>query len=96
MRRHQPDRDLSLGSRDSRGPIFGERRWVEAGLPSGEIQQHHIRGLLHSFEDNFTSVWGDVEVANVEVGSEVSQLPLDARLQTLPGTPLKVSDPRPS
>ena len=46
-----------------------------------EIQQHHIGALLHSFEDNFAAVWRDVEVANVEVGSEVGQLPLGARLQ---------------
>ena len=27
-----------------------------AGLSSGEIQQRHIRALLHSFEDNFTTI----------------------------------------
>jgi hypothetical protein len=26
---------------------------------------------VHSFEDNLTAVWRDVEVANVEIGSEV-------------------------
>src|ERR1700682_6317596 len=57
------------------------RRWVEAGLASGEIQQRHIRALLHSFEDNFTTIRRDVEVANIEVGSEFGQLPLGARLQ---------------
>ena len=36
---------------------------------------------LHSFEDNFATVWGDVKVLNVEVRSEVGQLPLGARLQ---------------
>ena len=51
------------------------------GLWSGEIQQHHIRMLLRSFKDNFAAVWRDVEVANVEVGSEVGQLPLGARLK---------------
>src|SRR6266851_1290987 len=51
------------------------------GLRPGEIQEHHIRKLLHSFEDNFASVWRDVEVANVEVGSEVGQLVLCTRLQ---------------
>lgn len=44
---------------------------IVAGLPSGEIQQHHIRALLHSFDDNFTTVWRDVEVAHVEFGGEV-------------------------
>src|SRR6266853_1862743 len=51
------------------------------GLRPGEIQEYHIRELLHSFEDNFTSVWRDVEVANVEVCSEVGQLALLPRLQ---------------
>ena len=47
-------------------------------LGSRKIQQHHIRALLRSFEDNFTAVWGDVEVSDVEVGSEVCQLPRSA------------------
>src|SRR6202158_2985199 len=51
------------------------------GLWSREIELHHIRALLHSFEDNFTAVWGDVEVSNVEVGSEIGQLPLGACVQ---------------
>src|SRR5882762_3306458 len=50
------------------------------GLWLGEVQQHHIRTLLHSFEDDFTAIWRDVEVANVEVGSEMSQLLLGAGL----------------
>jgi len=41
------------------------------GLWLGEVQQHHILTLLHSFEDDFTTIWRDVEVANVEVGSEM-------------------------
>jgi hypothetical protein len=52
-----------------------------AGLWSGEIEQHHIRAFLHSFEGNFTAVRRDVEVANVEVGRKVGQLPLGTRLQ---------------
>jgi len=44
----------------------------------GEVQQHHIRTLLHSFEDDFTAIRRDVEVANVEVGTEMSQLLLGA------------------
>jgi hypothetical protein len=55
--------------------------WVEAELWSREIQQHYIRALLHSFEDNFATVWRDVEIANVEFGSEVGQPPLGTRLQ---------------
>src|ERR1700675_3021668 len=50
-------------------------------LRSGEIQQHHIRALLPSFENNFTSIRRNVEVLNVEIGSELGQLPLGARLQ---------------
>jgi hypothetical protein len=62
---------------------FGARRlirWVEAGLWSAEIQQYYIGAILHSFEDNLTAVWRDVEVANVEIESEIGQLPLGARL----------------
>jgi hypothetical protein len=58
----------------------GDRRGCTR-LWSGEIQQHHVRALLHSFEDKLAAIWGDVEVANAEVGSEVGQLPLDTRLQ---------------
>ena len=67
-------------SRPATGPGPTRAR-TGAGLSSGEIQQRHIGALLHSFEDNFTTIRRDVEVANVEVGSEVGQLPLDARLQ---------------
>ena len=70
--------ETCASARRSRDRIFGARRWIKAGLWSGEIQQHNIRALLHSFEDNFTAVWGDIEVANVEIGSELGQLPLDA------------------
>src|SRR5258708_14495614 len=51
------------------------------GFRAGEIQEHHIREALHSVEYNFTCVWRDVEVANVEVCSEVGQLALLPRLQ---------------
>jgi hypothetical protein len=44
---------------------------VQSGFCPGEIEQHHIRMLLLSFEDNFTTVRGDVEVANVEIGRKV-------------------------
>ena len=54
---------------------------VEAGLWPGKIQQHNIGALLRSFEDNFTAVWRDVEVANVEVGTDIGQPPLGARIQ---------------
>ena len=46
-----------------------------------EIQEHHIRALLHSFEDNFAAIRGDVEVANIEVRREVRQLPFRACLE---------------
>src|ERR1700719_198003 len=54
---------------------------VENGLWSGQLEQNHIGEVLLSFEDNFTAVWGDVEAVNVEVGSEVGELPFGARLQ---------------
>ena len=46
-----------------------------------KIQQHHIRMLLHSFDDNFPAIRGDIEVANVEAGSEPGQLALGTGLQ---------------
>ena len=51
---------------------------VEGELWPGQIQQYYIRALLHPFENNFTTVRGDVEVADVKVGREVGQLPLVA------------------
>jgi hypothetical protein len=51
------------------------------GLWPGKIQQHHFRVLLHSFENNVAAVRGNIEVTNIEIGSEVRQLPLGARLQ---------------
>src|SRR4029077_8290788 len=53
----------------------------EAGLSPGQIQEHHIRAFLLSLEDNFTTIGGNVKVADVEVGSEVGQLPFVARVQ---------------
>jgi hypothetical protein len=50
-------------------------------LISGEIKQHDIRAFLHSFEDDFTAVWGDVEGLNIEVGRKVRQLPLIASVE---------------
>ena len=47
-------------------------------LWSGEIQEHHVGALLRAFEDDFTAVRGDVEVANVEARREVGQLTLRA------------------
>jgi hypothetical protein len=52
---------------------FGESRL-------GEIQQCHIRLFLHSFEDDFAAVRGNIERANVEVRGQVCQLPLGAGL----------------
>jgi hypothetical protein len=54
---------------------------VRAGSWSREIQEHNVGVLLDSFEDDFTSVGGDVEVANVEVGREVRELTLGACFQ---------------
>jgi hypothetical protein len=62
-------------------PIKAALAVTSRGLRPGEIQEHHIRELLHSCEDNFASVWRDVEVANIEVGGEVGQLVLCTRLQ---------------
>ena len=54
-------------------------RLFHSGLWSMEIHQHHLGMLLRSFEDNFGAVCGNVEVANIKVRREVSQLPLRAR-----------------
>src|ERR1700688_614240 len=53
----------------------------EPGLWPGKVQKHDFRVFLHSFKDDFAAIWGDVEVTNVEVGSEVGQLPLGACIQ---------------
>ena len=46
------------------------------GLQVRQVQQDDIGALLRSFQDNFAAVWGDVEVANIEIRSEIGQLPL--------------------
>jgi hypothetical protein len=48
---------------------------------SRKIQHHHIGTLLDSFQDDFPAVWGEVEIANIEVGRKIRQLPLGARVQ---------------
>jgi hypothetical protein len=53
----------------------------EAGLWPGRIQQHHIRAFLLSLEDNFTTIGGNVRIADVEVASDAGQLPCGARVQ---------------
>jgi hypothetical protein len=45
-----------------------------------EIQKGYVGLLLHSLEDNFATVRGNVEVADIEVCAQVSQLALGARL----------------
>jgi hypothetical protein len=35
--------------------------------------------LVHAFEDNLVTIGRHVEIANVEVGSEIGQPPFDAR-----------------
>jgi hypothetical protein len=47
------------------------RHCVESGSRPRKIQQEYIGALLRSFEDSFTAIWRDVEVAYVEVGSKV-------------------------
>ncbi len=48
---------------------------------SRKIQHHHVGTLLDSFQDHFPAVWGEVEIANIEVGRKIRQLPLGARVQ---------------
>ncbi len=47
----------------------------------GKIKQDYIRVPLHSFENNFAAIPGDVKVANVEVRREIGQLTLGTGLQ---------------
>src|SRR6476620_3264984 len=54
---------------------------VDTDSRLGKIQQHHIRTLLHAFDNNFPAIRGDVKVANVKAGSEPGQLPQGAALQ---------------
>jgi len=62
-------------------------------LWSGEIQQHHVRALLHSLQHNFTPVWRDVEVAYIEIWRQVGQLPLGAGFQVEPPEVLVLNIP---
>ena len=50
----------------------------EIGLWFREIDQHHLGVFLHSLEDDFAAVWGNVEVTNIEIRREIGQLPLSA------------------
>jgi hypothetical protein len=52
-----------------------------AGLWPWEIEKCDIGEVLDPFEDDFTAVRGDVEVANVEPGWEVGQLVFGAGRQ---------------
>jgi hypothetical protein len=54
---------------------------MNPGPRPGQIQKHHVGALLHPFDYNFATIREDVEVANVEVGGKVGQLPLGACLQ---------------
>jgi len=49
-----------------------ERVGVQAGLRlPRKVQQHHVRAILHALKYDFMAVWGDVEIADIEVGSEI-------------------------
>jgi hypothetical protein len=57
--------------------LFGR----DARLRPGQIQQHQVGALLQSFEDDFAAVRGEVEIAHVEVGRKVGQLPFRPRIE---------------
>lgn len=46
-----------------------------------QIEECDVGEILDSLEDDFVAVWGDVEIANVEVWREVGQLALGARVE---------------
>src|SRR4029077_10862979 len=78
LRRRDCARQVQIGEPSRRTTISGCSRApdaytngkVQISRPAGcrTLQQHHVRAFLYSFEDNFTTVRRDVEVANVEVG----------------------------
>jgi len=55
-------------------------RELNPSLPS-KVDEHNVRTFLHPFQDNFTAVWGNVEVPSVEIAWHVGQLPLSAGLR---------------
>jgi len=52
-----------------------------AALRSHEIQQCNIRAILHSFKHDFVTIWRQIEVANIEAGRQISQLPFSSGIQ---------------
>ncbi len=54
---------------------------LKVGLWPRKIQQHYVRALLYSFEDDFMTIRRDVKVANVKFGRETGELPLDPCVQ---------------
>ena len=47
-------------------------------LRLGKLDEHDLRMFLHSFQNHFAAIRGNVEVADVEVGRKIRQLPLRA------------------
>ena len=48
-----------------------DRGQLEPESRSRQIQQCYIRLFLHSFQDDFTAIRGNIECADIEVGREV-------------------------
>jgi hypothetical protein len=48
---------------------------------SWEIEDGNVGALLCSFEDDLLAVWGDIKVADIEIGREVSELALGAGVE---------------
>ncbi len=77
-------KDTTVGGRwgvEAMRQFLMMRVHVQEELFSPEFQQHHIGVFLDTFENNVAAVWRNVEIANVEIGGEVGQLALGARLQ---------------
>lgn len=68
--------DITKGANPPSGSAYVLIPRAKPELCPGQVEQRDLRVLLHSFEDGFTSVWGNVESANIKLGREVGQLPL--------------------
>lgn len=53
--------------------------WEGFGL--GKIELNYVGMFFGAFEDDVATVWGNVEVANVEAGGQVGQLRFGARFE---------------
>ena len=68
-------------------PILPAAADVEPALPSGQIQQHHIRPLLNTFQHNIAAVRRNIEIANATRPPNRGTKRKGARLSVVPIKP---------